>query len=134
MNKAPGHRITPAVGSSFSACGSAVDGLSSLKCESHPAIGVDGGVVQQASPEAFPEFSDLAILLRQELQGILHLCLPGLLVADLLGEFLVLGLGSLKAVAQDIEAFLVLDLILRDGGVLVDAVLHHLGDNLHLTV
>jgi len=46
---------------------SGVDGLPDFEVEGHPAIGVDGGVVQQACPEAFPESGDLAVLLLQEL-------------------------------------------------------------------
>ena len=123
-----------AVGSSFSAGGSCVDGLPDFEGEGHPAIGVDGDVVQQACPEAFPEGGDLAVLLLQEFQGILYLSLPGLLVADLPGDFFVLGLGSVKPAAQGIEALLVLGLILRERCVLPDAVLHHLRDDLHLAV
>ncbi len=47
MKAAPGYRITPAVGSSFSVCKSAADGLVVLKGESHTTIGVDGSAVQQ---------------------------------------------------------------------------------------
>ena len=67
--KAPGHRYQPAVGSSFSVGGSGVNGLPDFEGEGHPAIGVDGDVVQQACPEAFPESGDLAVLLLQELHG-----------------------------------------------------------------
>lgn len=86
--------------------GSGVDGLPDLEGEGHPAIGVDGDVVQQACPEAVPEGGDLAVLLLQELQGILHLGLSGLLVADLLGYLFMLGLGSVKPAVQGIEALL----------------------------
>ena len=99
--------ISKVAGSSLSVGGSVVDGLAGLEGEGHPAIGVDGGVVQQACPYAFPEFSDFAVLLLQELQGILHFGLIGLFVGYLLSWNLMHYLGDFKPLAQDIEALLV---------------------------
>ena len=42
---------------------SAVYGLAVFEGEGHAAIGVDSGVIQQASPEAVAEHGDLAFLL-----------------------------------------------------------------------
>ena len=109
-----------------------IDGIPVLEGKGHSTVCVDGGVVQKPQPEAVGELGELSVLRFQELQEVLHLRLPGLLVAELLGGCFVLFFGSFEAAVQGIKAFLVFRLVKGYGGVFPDASLHHLGDDFHL--
>ncbi len=130
MINTPDHRLWLMIGSIFLSL--SIDGGSILEGESHPSVCVDYGVVQKTEPEAVGKLCELSVLCFQELQEIVHLCLARLLVADLSSDRCVLFLGGFKADAQGVEAFLVFCLVEGNGGVLPDALLHHLRDDFHL--
>ena len=94
-----------------------IDGIPVLEGKGHSTVCVDGGVVQKPQPEAVGELGELSVLRFQELQEVLHLRLPGLLVAELPGGCFVLSFGSFEAAVQGIKAFLVFRLVKGYGGV-----------------
>ena len=107
--------------------GSALEGGAVFEREGQAAIRVSRGVVQQTAPELLVEGGDLAVLLFQNpeesgLRGV-----PGLHIADPIAVLAVFLLGGVKALAQVVEAFLVLGLIERDRVVLPDVFFHHSG-------
>ena len=61
---------------SFVFSGSALEGGAVFKGEGQAAIRVGRGVVQQATPELFAEGSDLAVLLFQNPEEVLHRAAP----------------------------------------------------------
>ena len=93
--------------------GSALEGGAVFEGEGQAAIRVGRGVIQQAAPELFAEGGDLAILLLQNPEEVLHCTAPVKDVADLLGDLILLGLCLLELLAEGIEALLVLGLVLR---------------------
>ena len=93
--------------------GSALEGGAIFEGEVQAAIRVGRGVVQQAAPELFTEGGDLAVLLLQDAEKVLHRTSPVEDVADLLGDLILLGLCLLELLAEGIEALLVLGLVLR---------------------
>ena len=105
--------------------GSALEGGAVFEGEGQAAIRVGRGVVQQAAPELFAEGGDLAVLLFQNPEEVLHRTSPLPDVADLLGDRVLLFLGLFELLAEGIEALLVFGLVLRDRGVLPDHLLDH---------
>ena len=65
-------------------CGSALKGRAVFEGERQAAIRVGRGVVQQATPELLAEGGDLAVLLFQNPEEVLHRAAPVSDVADLL--------------------------------------------------
>ena len=112
--------------------GSALEGGAVLEGESQAAIRIGRGVVQQATPELFAEGGNLAVLLFQNSEEVLHRAAPFEDVADLLCDRVLLGLGLLELLAESIEALVVFGLVLRDRGVLPDHLLDHAIEHLHL--
>ena len=102
--------------------GSALEGGAVLEGESQAAIRIGRGVVQQATPELFAEGGNLAVLLFQNSEEVLHRAAPFEDVADLLRDGVLLGLGLFELLAEGIEALVVFGLVLHDRGVLPD---HH---------
>ena len=100
--------------------GSALKGGAIFESERQAAIRVGCGIVQQNTPELFTEGGDLAVLLLQNPEEVLHLVAPALDVADLLCDGIFLGLGLLELLAEGIEALVVFGLVLRDRSVLPD--------------
>ena len=90
--------------------GSALEGGAVFKREGQASVSVSRGVVQQAAPELFAEGGDLAILLLQDTEEVLHRAASVEDVADLLGDRILLGLGVLELLAEGIEALFVLGL------------------------
>ena len=86
---------------------SALEGRAVFEGEGQAAIRVGRGVIQQAAPELFAEGGDLAILLLQDTEEVLHRAASVEDVADLLGDRILLGLGVLELLAEGIEALLV---------------------------
>ena len=93
--------------------GSALEGRAVFEGEGQAAIRVGRGVIQQAAPELFAEGGDLAVLLLQDAEEVLHRAAPVEDVADLLGDRVLLGLNLLELLAEGIEALFVLGLVLR---------------------
>jgi len=56
--------------------GSALEGGAVFEGEGQAAIRVGCGVVQQAAPELFAEGADLAVLLLQDVEEVLHRAAP----------------------------------------------------------
>ena len=112
--------------------GSALEGGAVFEGEGQAAIRVGCGVVQQAAPELFAEGGDLAVLLFQNPEEVLHRAAPVPDVADLLCDRILLGLGLLELLAEGIEALIVLGLILRDRSILPDHLLDHAVEHFHL--
>ena len=112
--------------------GSALEGGAVFECKGQAAIRVCRGVVQQAAPELFTEGGDLAVLLFQDAEEVLHRAAPVKNVADLLGDRVLLGLSLLELLAEGIEALFVLGLVLRHRGVLPDHLLDHSVQHFHL--
>ena len=110
---------------------SALEGRAVFEGEGQAAIRVGCGVVQQATPELFAEVCDLAILLFQNPEKVLHRTAPVADVADLLRDGILLGLSLLELLAEGIEALVVLGLVLRDRGVLPDHLLDHAVEHFH---
>ena len=113
--------------------GSALEGRAVFEGEGQAAIRVGRGVVQQAAPELFTEGGDLAVLLLQDAEEVLHRAAPVEDVADLLGDRVLLGLSLLELLAEGIEALFVLGLVLRHRGVLSNHLLEHPVEHFHLT-
>ena len=90
--------------------GSSLEGRAVFEGEGQAAIRVGRGVIQQAAPELFAEGGDLAILLLQDTEEVLHRAASVEDVADLLGDRILLGLGVLELLAEGIEALFVLGL------------------------
>ena len=90
--------------------GSALEGGAVFESEGQAAIRISRGIVQQAAPEVFAEGGDLAVLLFQDAEEVLHRAAPVKDVADLLGDRILLGLGVLELLAEGIEALFVLGL------------------------
>ena len=80
--------------------GSALEGGAVFESEGQEAIRVGCGVVQQAAPEFFAEGGDLAILLLQNPEEVLHRAAPVPDIADLLCDCILLGLGLLELLAE----------------------------------
>ena len=112
--------------------GSALEGGTVFEREGQAAIRVGRDVVQQAAPELLVEGGDLAVLLFQNPEEVLHRAAPVPDVADLLRDRILLGLGLLELLAEGIEALVVLSLVLRDRGVLPDHLLDHAVEHFHL--
>ncbi len=112
--------------------GSALESGAVFECECQAAIRVGRGVVQQAAPELFAEDGDLAVLLFQNPEEVLHRAAPVPDVADLLCDRILLGLGLLELLAEGIEALVLLVLVLRDRSVLPDHLLDHAVEHFHL--
>ena len=112
--------------------GSALEGGAIFEGEVQAAIRVGRGVVQQAAPELLVEGGDLAVLLFQNPEEVLHRAAPVSDVADLLCDRILLGLGVLEFLAEGIEALVVFGLVLRDRGVLPDHLLDHAVEHFHL--
>ena len=112
--------------------GSALEGRAVFEGEGQAAIRVGRGEVQQAAPELLAEGGDLAVLLLQDAEEVLHRAAPVEDVADLLGDRVLLGLSLLELLAEGIEALLVFGLVLRDRGVLPDHLLDHAVEHFHL--
>ena len=81
-------------------CGSALEGGAVFEGEGQAAIRVGCGVVQQAAPELFAEGGDLAVLLLENSEEVLHRAVPVPDVADLLRDRILLGLGLLELLAE----------------------------------
>ena len=79
--------------------GSAPEGGAVFESEGRAAIRIGRGVVQQATPELFSEGGDLAILLLQDSEEVLHRAAPVPDVTDLLRDNILPGLGLLKFLA-----------------------------------
>ena len=94
--------------------GSALEGGAIFEGEVQAAIRVGRGVVQQAAPELFAEGGDLAVLLFQNPEEVLHRTTPVTDVADLSGDHILLGLGRLELLAECIETLVVFGLVLCD--------------------
>jgi len=112
--------------------GSAFEGGAVFEGEGQAAIRVGRGVVQQAAPELFAEGGDLAVLLLENPEKVLHRAAPVPDVADLLCDRILLGLGLLELLAEGIEALVVFSLVLRDRSVLPDHLLDHAVEHFHL--
>ena len=80
--------------------GSALEGGAVFESEGQAAIRVGCGVVQQAAPELFAEGGDLAILLLQNPEEVLHRAAPVPDIADLLCDRILLGFGLLWQVQR----------------------------------
>jgi hypothetical protein len=98
--------------------GSALEGRAVFEGEGQAAIRVGRCVVQQAAPELFTEGGDLAVLLFQNPEEVLHRATPVPDVADLLRDRILLDLGLFELLAEGIETLVVFGLVLRDRGIL----------------
>ena len=87
--------------------GSALEGGAVFEGEHQAAIRVGHGIVQQVTPALFAEGGDLAVLMFQNPEEVLHLAVPVPDAADLLCDRILLGLGLLELLAEGIEAFVV---------------------------
>ena len=87
--------------------GSALEGGAVFEGKGQAAIRVGRGIIQQAAPELFAEGGDLAVLLLQDAEKVLHRTSPVEDVADLLDDRILLGLSILELLAEGIEALLV---------------------------
>ena len=112
--------------------GSALKGGAIFESEGQATIRVGRCVLQQAAPELFAEDGDLAVLLLQNPEKILHRAAPVPDVADPLRDGILLRLGLLEFLAEGIEAFVVLGLVLSDRSVLPDHLLDHAVEHFHL--
>ena len=112
--------------------GSALEGGAVFEGEGQAAIRVGRGVVQQAAPELFAEDGDLAVLLFQNPEEVLHRAAPVPDVSDLLCDRILFGLGLLELLAEGVEALVVFGLVLHDRGVLPDHLLEHSVEHFHL--
>ena len=112
--------------------GSALEGGAVFEGEGQATICVGRGVVQQAAPELLAEGGDLAVLLFQNPEEVLHRAAPVPDVTDLLSDCVLLGLGLLELLAECIEALVVFGLVLRDRSVLPDHLLDHAVEHFHL--
>jgi len=95
------------------------------------AIRVSRGAIQQTAPELFAEFGELAILLFQDAEEVLHRAATEPDVADLLGDGILFGLSILELLAEGIKAPVVLGMILHNCSVLADHLLDHAIQLLH---
>ena len=100
--------------------GSALEGGAVFEGEGQAAIRVGRGVVQQAAPELFAEGGDLAVLLFQNPEEVLHRAAPFEDVTDLLCDRILLGFSLFELLAEGIKALVVFGLVLRDRSVLPD--------------
>ena len=100
--------------------GSALESGAVFECECQAAIRVGCGVVQQAAPELFAEGGDLAVLLLENSEEVLHHTTPFEDVTDLLCDRILLGFSLFELLAEGIKALVVFGLVLRDRGVLPD--------------
>ena len=100
--------------------GSSLESGAVFEGERQAAIRIGRGEVQQAAPELFAEGGDLAVLLFQNPEEVLHRAAPVADIADLLRDCILLGLGLFELLAEGIEALVVFGLVLRDRGVLPD--------------
>ena len=112
--------------------GSALEGGAVFEGEGQAAIRIGCGVVQQAAPELLAEGGDLAVLLLQNAEEVLHRSAPVEDFADLLCDCFLLGLGLFELLAEGIEVLVVLGLVLRHRGVLPDHLLDHAVQDFHL--
>ena len=100
--------------------GSALEGGAIFEGEGQAAIRVGRGVVQQAAPELFAEGSNLAVLMFQNPEEVLHHATPFEDVTDLLCDRILLGFSLFEFLAEGIKALVVFGLVLRDRSVLPD--------------
>ena len=100
--------------------GSALEGGAVFESEGQAAIRVGRGVVQQAAPELFAEGSNLAVLMFQNPEEVLHHATPFEDVTDLLCDRILLGFSLFEFLAEGIKALVVFGLVLRDRSVLPD--------------
>ena len=112
--------------------GSAFEGGAVFEGEGQAAIRVSRGVVQQAAPELLAEGGDLAVLLLENPEEVLHRAAPVPDIADLLCDCILLGLGLFELLADGLEALVVFGLVLRDRGILPDHLLDHAVEHFHL--
>ena len=89
--------------------GSALEGGAVFEGEGQAAIRVGCGVVQQAAPELFAEGGDLAVLLLQNQEEVLHRTAPVPDVTDLLCDRILLGFSLFELLAECIEALIVIE-------------------------
>ena len=86
---------------------SALEGRAVFEGEGQAAIRVGRGIIQQAAPELLTEGGDLAVLLFQNPEEVLHCAAPVPDVADLLCDRILLGFGLFELLAEGIEALVV---------------------------
>ena len=84
--------------------GSALDGGAGSDGEGQAAIRLGRGVVQQAAPEILVEGGDLAVLLFQNPEEVLHRATPISDVADLLRDCILLALGLSEDLTEGYRA------------------------------
>lgn len=99
-----------------------------LKGEPYVVSAVDHHEIQQAVPEHRVEFLHQPILFLYVSKEDFNPCLPGLLIAYLRAYRIQPDFGLVKPGGQAIIAFLVFILIQGDMRVLIDALLHELGN------
>ena len=87
--------------------GSAFEGGAVFEGEGQAAIRIGRGIIQQAAPELFAEGGDLAVLLFQNPEEVLHRAAPVADIADLLRDCILLGFGLFELLAEGIEALVV---------------------------
>ena len=83
--------------------GSALEGGAIFEGEVQAAIRVGRGVVPQAAPELFAEGGDLAVLLLENSEEVLHHTTPFEDVADLLCDRILLGFSLFELLAEGIK-------------------------------
>lgn len=109
---------------------SGFDFLPVLEGKPDVVLCVDCDVVHQSVPSFQCEFWQLIRQLFKGLQEGFVVGSLGLLLADLLGDFLKASLGLVEALRQGVVPFLVFGLIQSNVGVFVNALLHHVGNHL----
>ena len=103
---------------------SGFDFLSVLEGKPDVVLGIDCRVVHQPVPSFQREFRQLIRQLFKGLEEGFVVGSLGLLLADLLGDFLKASLGLVEALRQGVVPFLVFGLIQSNVGVFVNALLH----------
>ena len=109
-----------------------MDFLSVFEGEADVVGSVDSAVVHQPVPAIQREFAQLIRHACKGFQEILNAGPLGLHLMDFGCDRVQSGLGLFKTLGQAVVAFLVFGLVEGNVGILVDALLNHIGDHLRL--
>ena len=106
--------------------------LAFFEVEEDVVLSVDHGVDRQPVPVVEGEFRQLIRQLLEGLEEGFAAGSLGFLLVDFRCDFLKISLGFLEPLREAIVAVQVFGLIQSDVGILINALLHHVGNHLRL--